>query len=194
MKKVFIYGDSNVWGDNFAGARVPYHLRWVSRLKRRVSKSYVVFTDGLPGRVAGDYRTDKPDRNGKKTFRSSLESIGKVDLVIIALGTNDLQKRFQRTVEQIIDDLSWYRHNALGAEVLYILPPNFDSQSGNAGPEFVASTQYLRDELLKRKADFNAETIELDDLELSDGLHFAPEGHRRVAAVVAKKLLSKEAK
>ena len=34
MKRIFIYGDSNVWGDSFVGSRVRHSDRWVNRLKR----------------------------------------------------------------------------------------------------------------------------------------------------------------
>ena len=78
----------------------------------------------MPGRVAGEFRTDKPHKNGKATFAKSLSDAGPLDLIIVALGTNDLQQRFERTASDIIDDLLSYKTTSL-VPIVYILPPNF---------------------------------------------------------------------
>ena len=92
-KRVFIYGDSNVWGDTFVGPRVRYSDRWVNRLKRELRGKAHIITNGLSGRVAGDFCKAKPYKNGKHTFAEALQQAGNVDIVIIALGTNDLQQQ-----------------------------------------------------------------------------------------------------
>ncbi len=82
IKRILIYGDSNVWGENFIGARVRYSDRWANRLRKDLRGKARVIADGLPGRVAGEFRTDKPHKNGKATFAKSLSDAGPLDLII----------------------------------------------------------------------------------------------------------------
>lgn len=187
MKRVFVYGDSNVWGDNLAGPRVAYHLRWVNRLKRKLAGDYEVIADGVCGRVAGDYRTDKPYRNGKTSFEAALKKAGDTDIVIVALGTNDLQQKFGRSADAILHDLQWYANVPGVKTVLYILPPQFDSESGASGPEFTSSAQVVRSQLIAQQKKLS-HAIEIGELELSDGVHLSPAGHKEMFQIVANKL------
>ena len=132
-KRVFIYGDSNVWGDSFVGSRVRYSDRWVNRLKRELRGKAHIIANGLSGRVAGDFCKAKPYKNGKHTFAEALQQASNVDIVIIALGTNDLQQQYGRTAQAIIQDLIEYQKLTHGANIIYILPPAF-STGEDSGP------------------------------------------------------------
>lgn len=186
MKRVFVYGDSNVWGDNLAGPRVPYYLRWTNRLRKTLRNDYKFIVNGVCSRVAGDYRSDKPSRNGQSYFRQAYEAAGHVDIVIIALGTNDLQERFGRSVNDIINDLLWYRNVANQSEVIYVLPPNF-SDAEESGPEFTTKSQKIRSQLIENK-DRLVNYIVVENIELSDGVHFSAQGHKMMAKIVGERL------
>jgi len=162
-KRILIYGDSNVWGANFASRRIRYSDRWVNRL-------------------------DKPHKNGLSTFTTALQKADNFDLIIIALGTNDLQQRFARTPEETVRDLLEYRNLAGKTPIIYILPPCFDT-SDNSGYEFTDASEQLRQKLLQRKNELG-NYIELPKLPLSDGLHFSPLGHYRVFKIVREVLKS----
>jgi lysophospholipase L1-like esterase len=187
MKRVFIYGDSNVWGENLAGPRVPYHQRWVNRLRRSLKNDYEIIADGACGRVAGDYRLDKSaECRGQSAFREAYKKAGPIDIIIVALGTNDLQERFNRSVDEIINDLLWYKKTAGDTKVIYILPLNF-STGEESGPEFTLKSQQLRDLLIKNK-DKLGNCIIVHNIELSDGVHFSAEGHKLMANIIGEKL------
>ncbi len=187
MRRVFVYGDSNVYGANGAtNIRVPYDQRWVQLLQKLVDGKFEVISNGVSGRIAGDYRADKPDRNGKDDFISKYDKVGVVDILVIALGTNDLQDKFQRSVDNILNDLLWYQTVAGSAQVVYLLPANFDT-SDEAGPQFNERAQLLRHELIEHKEQLG-NTIVISDVALSDGLHYSPKGHEAVAKVVAETL------
>jgi len=186
MKRVFVYGDSNVWGYNFAGPRVPYHLRWTNRLKRSLKSDYEIIADGVCDRVAGNYRLDKTRCNGRSLFREAYEAAGYADIVIIALGTNDFQERFGRSVDDIINDLLWYRDAVNTAEVIYILPPNFNDTE-ESGPEFTSKSQKIRSQMIENREKF-VNYIVVDNVELSDGVHFSVQGHKLIAKLVGKRL------
>lgn len=189
-KRVFIYGDSNVWGDTFVGPRVRYSDRWVNRLKRELRGKAHIIADGLSGRVAGDFCKAKPYKNGKHTFAEALQQAGNVDIVIIALGTNDLQQQYGRTAQAIIHDLIDYQKLAHGADVIYILPPAF-STGEDSGPEFTEQSEAIRQEILQNKEALG-DYIELPFIPLSDGIHFSAKGHRLVAHAVKQALKARQ--
>lgn len=190
MKRIFIYGDSNVWGDSFVGSRVRYSDRWVNRLKRELRGKAHIIADGLSGRVAGDFCKAKPYKNGKQAFAKALQRAGNVDIIIIALGTNDLQQQYGRTAQAIIHDLTDYQKLAHGADVIYILPPAF-STGEDSGPEFTEQSEAIRQEILQNKEALG-EYIELPFIPLSDGIHFSAKGHRLVAHTVKQALKARQ--
>ena len=191
MKRIFIYGDSNVWGDSFVGSRVRYSDRWVNRLKRELRGKAHIIADGLSGRVAGDFCKAKPYKNGKHTFAEALQQASNVDIVIIALGTNDLQQQYGRTAQAIIHDLTDYQKLADSADVIYLLPPAF-STGEDSGPEFTEQSEEIRQEILRDK-DSLGEYIELPLMPLSDGIHFSAKGHRLLARIVKNALKARQA-
>ncbi len=191
IKRIFIYGDSNAWGDNFVGPRVRYSDRWVNRLKRELRGKAHIIANGLPGRIAGDFCESKPYKNGKQAFTKALQQAGNVDTIIIALGTNDLQQLYSRTAQAIIQDLIDYQKLAHGTNVIYILPPAF-STGEDSGPEFTEQSEEVRQEILRHK-DSLGEYIELPLMPLSDGIHFSAKGHCLLARIVKNALKARQA-
>ena len=189
MKRVFIYGDSNVWGDNFAGPRVPYSLRWTNRLKKLFVSDYEIIVDGVCGRVTGNYRSNKPECNGQSAFIEAYNKAGVIDIIIIALGTNDLQEKFNRSAMDVINDLMWYSSTTKGVEFIYILPPNFNCTE-ESGPEFTIKSLNVRSQIIENKDKF-ANYIVVDNVQLSDGVHFSVQGHKQMAKIIAEKLKTK---
>ena len=191
IKRIFIYGDSNVWGDNLVGSRVRYSDRWVNRLKRELRGKAHIIADGVSGRVAGDFCKAKPHKNGKQAFTKALQQAGNVDTIIIALGTNDLQQQYGRTARAVIQDLTNYQKLVDSADVIYLLPPAF-STGEDSGPEFTEQSEEMRQEILRNKETLG-EYIELPFISLSDGIHFSAKGHRLVARAVKQALKARQA-
>lgn len=47
MKKVLIYGDSNVWGDNFiTGKRIPDEKQWSNILAKYLKNTHCILQEG----------------------------------------------------------------------------------------------------------------------------------------------------
>lgn len=201
MKKILIYGDSNVWGDNFlTGERIPDDKQWVNILQTKLN-NYKLLQEGLPGRVSGSFDEEKPYKNGKDSFMSTFRTNAPFDKLIIALGTNDLQIKYNRSSEEIIKDLLWYREkieniyedlddrkkyfvNNKLPEIIYILPVNFDYIK-EASNIFDINSENKRQEIIKYFNDNNIRNISINDIGLSDGIHMNYDGHQKMAELVS---------
>jgi len=114
-RRILIYGDSNTWGyearsDGEPTLRFPADRRWTGILQRELGPGYVVIEDGLNLRTTDLDGEDwpgsvmRPDTfNGAKHLPASIAANMPIDLVIIMLGTNDLQARYQRSPRQVAD-------------------------------------------------------------------------------------------
>ena len=205
VKKVLIYGDSNTWGDNFiTGKRIPDEKQWVNILKKIYSKDYIFLQEGLPGRLAGNEEKFKPYKNGKDTFISTFRTNAPVDIVIISLGTNDLQIKYNKKSKDIINDLLWYKNkleesftdeedkikyfNNKMPKIIYILPINFDYKV-NASVIFNEESEEKRQEIIEYFKKQNINTIIANNLDLfEDGIHLSYQGHEEMAKLVAGEL------
>lgn len=205
MKKILIYGDSNTWGDNFiTGERIPEEKQWVNILRTKYENKYRFFQEGLPGRIAGNEETIKTYKNGKDTFISTFRTNAPVDKIIIALGTNDLQIKYQKTKDKIIEDLLWYKKQIEESyadledqkkyfndkklpEIIYILPINFDYQD-KASVIFDKESEEKRQQIIKEfQKDKKLKTIVANDLELfDDGIHLNYQGNEQMASLVER--------
>lgn len=205
IKKVLIYGDSNTWGDNFiTGKRIPDEKQWVNILKNKYSKDYIFLQEGLPGRLAGNEEKFKPYKNGKDTFISTFRTNAPVDIVIISLGTNDLQIKYNKKSKDIINDLLWYKNkleesfedeedkikyfNNKMPKIIYILPINFDYKV-NASVIFDEECEEKRQEIIKYFKKQNINAIIANNLDLfEDGIHLSYQGHEEMSKLVAGEL------
>lgn len=205
MKKILIYGDSNTWGDNFiTGERIPEEKQWVNILRTKYGNKYQFFQEGLPGRIAGNEETIKTYKNGKDTFISTFRTNAPIDKIIIALGTNDLQIKYQKTKDKIIEDLLWYKNQIEESyadledqkkyfndkklpEIIYILPINFDYQD-KASVIFDKESEEKRQQIIREfQKDKKLKTIVANDLELfDDGIHLNYQGHEQMASLVER--------
>ena len=210
MKKVLVYGDSNVWGDNFlTGERISDDKQWVKILQNKFKNEYIFFQEGLPGRIAGCEEKEKTYKNGKDNFISTFRTNAPVDIVIIALGTNDLQMKYKKSSKSIINDLLWYEKqleqsyedledrkkyfvNEKMPRIIYILPVNFDYKV-NASVIFDEQSEQKRQEIIDYFSKNKKDVIISNDMNLfDDGIHLNFDGHKKLANMVEKELISNE--
>lgn len=200
MKKILIYGDSNVWGDNFnTGVRIPDEKQWPNILQKNLGNDYKILQEGLPGRVAGNIEKEKKFKNGKATFMSTFRTNAPVDIIIIALGTNDLQIKYDRETCNIVDDLLWYKDiiekefededNKIKyfkdkklPKIIYILPTHFKVINRD-NPIFNDNSEIKRQQIIKSfKNNNDVKSYAFNDLELfNDGIHLNYAGHKKLA-------------
>lgn len=198
MKRILVYGDSNVWGDS-PGGRLPDSQQWPVILQEKLGTYYKISQEGLCGRFAGGFsHEEKPYYSGQIHFEPIFRSASPVDLVVLMLGANDLNKpRYQRTASQITNDILWYEKKASEMidlnepkpEFIYVLPCNFDQEVISRQRDDVILDEDARkvvNSQLKRKV---ANYVEFNDIDLSDdGAHFSQFGHRQIADAVFAKI------
>ena len=149
MKTILCYGDSNTWGmvpmtSQTDAARHDWMDRWPSVLQGRLGKSVTVIAEGLNGRTTVfDDPIDGQHKNGRTYLLPCLESHAPLDLVIIMLGTNDMQSRFNlspydiaagagQLVQMVSADVRG--QNGMAPEVLLVCPPLIRASSLFADP------------------------------------------------------------
>jgi len=104
MRTVLCYGDSNTWGyEPATGNRFPEDMRWPGVLARELGSGFQVIEEALNGRTTVRDDPVEEYKNGKSYLRPCLESHTPVDLVILALGINDLKARFLATASDAAD-------------------------------------------------------------------------------------------
>lgn len=205
VKKILVYGDSNTWGDNFiTGERIADSKQWVNILRKKYEGKYLFFQEGLPGRLAGNDEESKQYKNGQYTFTSTFRTNAPVDIIIISLGTNDLQLKYNKTSEKIISDLLWYKEkieesfsdcedrkkyfNNKMPKIIYILPINFDYKV-NAKEIFDDECEKKRQEIIKFFKCKKINIITSNDMDLfDDGIHLNHNGHEAMADLVDEEL------
>ena len=133
MPVIVAFGDSNTWGsDPATGGRLSRPQRWPSVLQRELGADFEVIAEGLRGRTTVHDDPIEPYRSGANALPPCLMSHAPVDLVILALGCNDLKKRFSLSAFDIAEGAARliflaraYGENADGRapKILLIAPP-----------------------------------------------------------------------
>jgi lysophospholipase L1-like esterase len=104
---VLVFGDSNTWGfdpsteirDGRGLKRIPHEHRWCTLLQRLLGPEVRVIDEGLNGRTTLLLDPASPadgvySCNGRADLNTALHTHKPLDVVMIALGTNDLKQRF----------------------------------------------------------------------------------------------------
>lgn len=201
MKRILIYGDSNSFGT--APMRdlsdSPIHargVRWGDQMAQILGDGFEVITQGLPGRTSVfDDPVEGVHLNGLRVLPAIIHSHKPIDLLIIALGTNDQKQKFALGAIDIALGIARLVREAKASgevgEVLAISPPEVQI-TGELGDIFHGAPARGVDlpRLLKRSAEREgavffdaAQHISVDPL---DGVHWNETAHATLGALIAK--------
>jgi lysophospholipase L1-like esterase len=180
MPVIVAFGDSNTWGyDPATGGRFPRAQRWPSVLQRELGADFEVIAEGLNGRTTVHDDPIEPYRCGADALPPCLMSHAPVDLVILALGCNDLKKRFSVSAFDIAEGAGRliflaraYGQSANGRppKILLVAPPPIAKLSDYAEREGVAFLDA-------------GQVIRCSDL---DGIHYEVDQHELLGRAVAE--------
>lgn len=133
MAVIVAFGDSNTWGyDPATATRFAPHVRWTGVMQRALGPDHRVIEEGLNGRTTVFDDPIEPDRRGSDYLPPCLRSHAPLDLVILALGCNDMKKRFSASPSDIANGaerlIRIARAEAVGPDggpprVLLVAPP-----------------------------------------------------------------------
>jgi len=173
VRTIVCFGDSNTWGyiPGSDGERFPREVRWPVRLAAALGDGWEVIAEGLSGRTATVDRPDSEGRNGLPYLLPCLHSHAPVDLVVIFLGTNDVNYVADDRVARCVARLVEIARREAG-DVLVVCPAPFD------GHDLVAS---FRAELDCEVLVAPPYTVVADDFE-----HLDEQGHAALAAAVER--------
>lgn len=106
--QILCYGDSNTWGtigryfeSPLPSERYDPEHRWTCVLQAQLGDGFEVLADGLGGRSTIYSRKGEEWKSGEYYLLPCLRSHSPLDLVIIMLGTNDLQINKEITEEDL---------------------------------------------------------------------------------------------
>ncbi|QXD25114.1 hypothetical protein F7C95_04230 [Opitutia bacterium ISCC 51] len=218
--RILAFGDSNTWGwvPNGSGTRYPDAERWTGVLQNELGSEYTVISDGLvarrtnlDGMTAG--LVDGVFLNGAKTLPAAIARNAPVDLVILFLGTNDLQAGAERSAQEISDavgelaQLVTQSENLLYAnypapDVMVVVPPALGDLSNSPLKGLFqvgqAESQQLSAAFLSLG---EQDQLELIDGKLlfpdgigPDGIHLNNKGHRALGLAISQKIKKKRNK
>lgn len=231
-KCIVCYGDSNTHGANGdrdddkttgGGKRIPYAARWTTVLERTLTKNGFptkVIAEGLSGRTTvldDEHCWDCCDgaphgMNGRTFLLPCLNSHKPVDVVVLALGTNDLKHHLKLSPKKIAAGVSLLlrdmKHSTVGvnggppARVLVVPPPPLDDQRLEEAKfeEFLPDAASRAKELgrcLQTMVQDNYRTFQdavmkvtlLDNTGVStgkDGLHYNATGSKQIGTFMAE--------
>lgn len=205
---IMTFGDSNTYGTPPAhqpgeNRRYDASIRWPRVMQRALGDGYEVIEQGLPGRTTAFPDTIMGDHmDGRIGLRIALESNGPIDLLIIMLGTNDLQTHYGKTPEQVIGGVASllaiaksevYQTRHGGFEVMLICPPEVLEQGCYRNTLYgAAAKSKALPPLYQGLADhwgipilFAQDVIQSSPL---DGLHFEAEDQVALGKAIAAKV------
>lgn len=151
MAVILCFGDSLTYGfDPATGGRFAPPDRWPDVMAGALGPQHSVITEALPGRTTVFDSPYAPARSGKELLAPILESHAPVDLVILMLGTNDLQGPLELSARHSASGL-WtlidivFRSNAGPAagkpDCLVVAPPPIHDAKGFMGVFFAGRDQ-----------------------------------------------------
>jgi lysophospholipase L1-like esterase len=195
---ILCFGDSNTWGHipNTNHQRFDRNDRYPTILNNLLGKKYEIISEGLSGRtlVSEDKRPGKEGRNGNLYLIPCLDSHDPIALVVLMLGTNELQSRYNKSatdvgsilekefVKIILSRPSRYSNKC--PKLIIVSPPIVIENNKSkfkftgANKKSIALSRIYKD-IAKRN---NCYFIDTSDLEVgSDGLHLIKESHKELA-------------
>ena len=202
MKKVLCFGDSNTYG--FVPekcTRYDKNTRWTGVLQALCDSDFSIIEGGCNNRTAF---VDNPAGVEQTGYKILPEYFTKdyFDIVVLAIGINDLQLFFKPTLEEfeqgieklikITKDLS------PNAKIILVCPSKLDLAGIKSGvfnfqfDETSVEKSYHLPQIYKKLAEKHAcKLVDLNEIaKVSplDGLHFSAESHKKIAENLYKNL------
>ena len=203
---ILCYGDSVSWGIiPGTRGRHAYESRWPGMLQGLLGPNVRVIEECLNGRTTAWNDPFRPNRSGQDLLLPLIQSHSPLDLVIVFLGTNDLQAVYgvgayesSLGAAALVDAIQSSRPEPMGraAKVLLVSPPRIVRPCGTMEQKFRGaevkskefSTWYRLTATNKQCGFFDsADAIQPSTV---DGVHLDELQHRQFAVAIHPVVLS----
>jgi lysophospholipase L1-like esterase len=213
MKHILCFGDSNTWGwdaetyDLKTGLvkRMPYEVRWPGLAQKLLGSEYRLIENGMNGRTLMNEDPYSPRRLGVASLEETVETNAPLDLIVLALGVNELKHMFNLSAGMIAKGLeklviiAQQRYYAYPAPKVLIVSPapvrpdiekrlfgfNFGPLAYEKSLEFSKLYGHVAERYGCGYLDGASLNLTLNDL---DGLHYNREDHAKLGKAIAEKI------
>ena len=136
MKKIICYGDSNTFGYNPSdGTQYDENTRWTSILQNKLGTEYEVINEGMCDRTGFVNNPKGFMFSAPKHFPKLISKSEDIDLLVLWLGTNDLQFQYDISmgaIEKGLENLIKLAKEKV--KNIIIIPPVILSEKVLEGP------------------------------------------------------------
>ena len=193
MKKILCYGDSNTFGYNPTdGSRFDNTIRWTALLQNNLGSDFEVINEGVCDRC-GFVDNDKGFLfSAQRHFSKMIAKTKDIDILILWVGTNDLQFKYDLSFKQIENGLEKLILTAKNyAKRIIIIPPvvlDDNVLKGNFNYQFdetsISKSKKVGKIYRKLSNVYGLNYFDLNEFvkpSNTDGLHYNIEGHKIIA-------------
>ncbi|WP_024609710.1 GDSL-type esterase/lipase family protein [Pseudoalteromonas sp. TB64] len=203
IKNILCFGDSNTWGLNpQTGKRFDESIRWSALLATKLGSAFKVIEAGQLNRTLVNHPPFNGLVSGVSYLKPYLEKYP-LDVIIIALGTNDLKKHFNlapvqiaQGLDDLIGDIKYFYGVSNHPKIIVLAPAYVECvgsykhvYEGSEHKNHSMSEHFKRIALNKAALFFDLQSVV--SVSLIDGVHICSKGHSKVADVVFK-IMSKD--
>ena len=193
MKKILCYGDSNTFGYNtLDGSRFDENTRWTTLLQSNLGSDYQIIEEGCCDRT-GFVDNDKGFLfSAQRHFPKIISKMKDVDLLILWIGSNDLQFKYNISFHQINNGLEKLILTAKSkVKKIILIPPVILNENILKGyfkiqfDETSISKSKKAGKIYKKLAQIHhCEIFDVNEFvqpTLTDGLHYDENGYKIIA-------------
>lgn len=203
LRRVLCFGDSNTWGYMPGGRRLPVARHWYGVMASLLRGWADVIGDGVNGRTTNLGDPLRTQVNGAGMLPWALERHAPLDLIVLMLGTNDLQAQYDRGAGQVargLEELVLIVHGSGGGRaggaprLLLLVPPAIDRPCAGLDEVFIGAEAKSRRlpaavrDLGRRQG---CEVLDISGAvsgHAGDGIHLDARDHRILGRMVAARV------
>ena len=201
MKKVLCFGDSNTFGFNPKnGSRFDKSSRWTGILQKLCSDKFHIIEAGCNNRTAFSNNPAGKMFTGYKILPEILKS--DVDIVVLAIGVNDLQFQYNTTLDEVyfgISNLVGIVKKGLPNSKIVLVSPTELTENVLKSPIFstlfdktsIEKSKHLSKIYFEISKKYDCAFIDLNSIAIPSyiyGLHFEPSEHEKIAKIIFEHL------
>ena len=193
MKKILCFGDSNTFGYNpNNGSRYNENSRWTGILKNLCKNNYEIIEAGCNNRTAFSNNPDGIQFTGYMILPEYLKKF--YDIIILAIGINDLQKFYNPTLEEfetgIENIIKKIRESLPNCNIIILSPSHITENILNSNFRFmfnqtsIEKSKQITPIYEKIANEYNCKFLDLNKIVIPseiDGLHYEVEEHKKIA-------------